>query len=92
MAKFTVAINGVIFVENHSPFIFNCKNNKIYGVTLFSKEWFQPRVFVIIFWNHNKGQYFGNKENNLKQLSKNSLKRNDKKSGRYRDQKIATRK
>lgn len=74
-----VAINGVIFVENHRPFNFNCNNNKIYAVLLFSKEWFQPRVFVIIFSNHNRGQYFGNKENNQRQLSKNSLKRNDKK-------------
>ena len=88
LAKLTVENNGVTFVENQKAFIVNGNNNKKYAVALFPKETCQcpatGTCYHILAARIKIGDNISEPKKiiNLKQLSKNSLKRNDKKSGR----------
>ena len=90
LAKLMVENNGVTFVENQKAFIVNGNKNKNYEVTLFPKETCQCPATGTCYMYHilSARIKIGNnisepkKIINLKQLSKNNFKRNDKKSGR----------
>ena len=82
--------NGVTFVEEQRAFIVNGNNNfkKKYAVTLFPKQTCQcpatGTCYHILAARLEMGDTISDSKKvvNLKQLSKNNLKRNDKKSGR----------